>query len=369
MAAATALPVSPVNGVTPLFVKASTLATPNNTYINGLDICYALETVSGKDTVDCVQRMGDLYRIYAKSISARENLLINGFSYNNVFVSLLAHNPFQVKDQQVRSTKLLIGGVPMSVADSEVERALLDLNLKLLSDLKYETYRDSHVKWTHFKTGRRFVYVEIPELNLQPFLKIGLWKASIFYKEQIRPERQNRMGGIPAEIVQSSDTASTQETPNVLSADDTESTTCVLTEETTTHVVTEGQTRVDSLSKVNKQFTGKHSTFSLSVSKPDHTIWREAKGEGVTDAVVKSMHKAANGRQGRSPNRHGSRRRANLRDHWSPLPRSSSTKRRVRDIDSNVVDKTTNKQRKTTDIIGSHDSSVNTFVDSGESLC
>ena len=198
MASTSTLPVSPVKGITPLFCKASTLATLHGRSINGLDICYALENISGKGSVDCVQRIGDLYRIYTKSEKAREDLLINGFSFNNVSVTLLARNPFLVRDHEVNSTKLIIGGVPMSVADSEIERALLDLNLNMLSDIKYETYRDADGKLTHFKTGRRFVFVEIPKLNLKPELKIGIFKANLFYREQIRPGRPNRNADTPA---------------------------------------------------------------------------------------------------------------------------------------------------------------------------
>ena len=370
MASASTLPVSPVNGVTPLFVKASTLATPNGTNIHGLDICYALEMVSGKDTVDCVQRIGDLFRIYAKSNDARENLLINGFTFNNVFVPLLARNPFQVKDQQVKSTKLLIGGVPMSVADSEIVGALLDLNLKLLSDLKYETYRDTGGKWTHFKTGRRFVYAEIPSLNLKPFLMIGLWKASVFYKEQIRPQRINRTRETPAEVVQTSDTTTTQETPAVLPADDTANVTegsSVLTEATTTHVVTERNPPVHSANATIEPTTGKSTTYSFSVSRPDHLLLKEAKGEGFTDAVIKPVKKIANQRRGRSPTRHRSRR-TNLRDHWSPFGRSASSKRKVSNVDSTVVDKTNIKQRKPNNNTGSIDSFVSVSTELSD-LC
>ena len=191
MASMQALPESPTKGVPPLFLKASTLATPAGGFINGLDICYALENVTGKNTVDCVQRMGDLFRIYTKTLTAREDLLINGFEFNNTSVSLLARNPFQIKDQHVQSTKLIIGGVPMSVADSEIQRALLDLNIQLLSELKYETYRDANGKWTHFKTGRRFVYIVLPKLNLDCLIKIGLWRATLYYREQIRPKKNN----------------------------------------------------------------------------------------------------------------------------------------------------------------------------------
>ena len=347
--------VSPTQGVTPLFVKASTLAPLKGTYLNGLDICYALENVSGKGTVDCVQRMGDLFRVYAKTEMAKEDLLIKGFSFNNISVSLLARNPFQVKDQKVRSTKLFIGGVPMSVADSEVERALLDENLKLLSDLKYETYRDSDGKWTHFKTGRRFVFIEIPELNLKPFLQIGLWRANLFYKEQIRPKKTDTTAETPV-VPTPTTTASTGETTssvlsNIATSAVITSTAHVVTGEAT-HVVTASTTHSDSTQN-NKSNTGK-STNSLSVS--DSQLLRAARGGGVTNAVVKTSNGSANEKRGRSPTRHRSRR-GSLKDHWSPAARSLSTKRKVGDLDLSVSDEAKDKQRKTADCVGSLGSS------------
>ena len=116
-------------------------------------------------------------------------MLINGLDFNGCNVSLLAHNPFSVSDTGKPTTKIVIGGVPLSVADSEIERVLLDQGVALKSNLKLETYRHEQGKWTRFKTGRHFVYCEIPTLNIQPTIQIGLSRASIYYKEQIRPER------------------------------------------------------------------------------------------------------------------------------------------------------------------------------------
>ena len=182
------LPASPTRGVPPLFVKHSTFTSP----IGGLDLCLAVEKVTGKDTVEGVQRMGDLYRIYLKNQNARDTALVNGISYNNCSISLLSHNPFQVRDQNTNTTKIFIGNVPLSVDDSEIERALLEQGVVFKSALKFETYRTPDGKWTHFKTGRRFIYTEIPKLNLNSFLKIGVWRASIFYREQTRPSKRNQ---------------------------------------------------------------------------------------------------------------------------------------------------------------------------------
>ena len=321
--AVASLPDSPTKGITPLFFKASTIATLHNGFINGLDICLSLEEISGKGTVDCVQRMGDLYRVYTKTWNAREDLLIKGFCFNGVSVTLLSRNPFRTRDQQVKSTKLIIGGVPMSVADSEIERSLLDLNLNLLSDIKYETYRDSEGKWTHFKTGRRFVYIEIPQLNLNQFLQIGLWRASLFYKEQIRPNKNNneqRTDNTPDGTTKTSAAVSTNNNNNTA----------------VSRPQRPPRTTVDTARGENqtKPTKGK-PTYSLFASKSDTIKRNEASGEGVT-SPVKTVRSADRSR-GRSPTRRD--RRNKLSSHWSPLSfRSSSAKRKVGESDSNFTE-------------------------------
>ena len=173
----------------PVFLKHSALTPPPNGIIRGVDLCYAIEKTTGEGTLDCLQRKGDLYRISLLSQPARNELLIQGFIFNSCNVTVLAHNPFEISDQGNPSTKIIIGGVPISVANSEFERSLIDQGVKIKSELKMETYRDADGKWTRFKTGRRFVYCAIPDLNLPTTIKIGYWRASIWYKEQIRPKK------------------------------------------------------------------------------------------------------------------------------------------------------------------------------------
>ena len=209
----------------------------------------------------------------------------------------------------------------MTVADSEVEQALLDLDLKLLSEVKYETYRDSQGKWTHFKTGRRFVYVEMPKLNLQPFLQIGLWRASVYYREQIRPKRDNRVTEAPAG--QQSDTANTEASTQANQKIDTPSST--------------GNTDSGHNNNMKEPSAGK-PTYSDLASRSDNQLWLESKGAGVTTVVQPTKEN-----RGRSQKKD---KRGRLTNHWSPVAnRSTSSKRKVREADTLV--KSNNKIIKT----------------------
>ena len=160
--------------------------------MNGLDLIYAIEKVTGRGTIEGAQKMGNLFRIYVKDESSKHKLSIEGFIFHGHQVSLYSHNPYTVKEQSAETVKIIIGGVPLSVAHEEFEKALLDLNVEMVSDIKFENYRDGDGKWTNYKTGRRFVYCQKPALNLKPFTKIGLWNATIYYRGQIRPKSQNQ---------------------------------------------------------------------------------------------------------------------------------------------------------------------------------
>ena len=265
--------------VSPLFVKHSSLTPPSSGFIKGIDICYALEKVSGSDTVDGVQRIGGLYRIYLNNQKAREDLLINGLDFNGCNVSLLAHNPFSVSDTGKPTTKIVIGGVPLSVADSEIERVLLEQGVAMKSNLKLETYRDEEGKWTRFKTGRRFVYCEIPTLNIQPTIQIGLWRASIYYKEQIRPERPDAYSTQSDKQI---DTSSTEQTASI----NTDVTTVPLT----------------SPNKSNDSTT-------LPPSTQDSHLHDEARGGGTTTPVSPLKNQTSDVRKSRSKTRRSEQRK------------------------------------------------------------
>lgn len=195
------LPSPPLKGISLLFVKADDLASPSNQreFLNGLEIIYAIEKVTGRGTIEGAQKIGKLYRIYIKNENARDKLYTEGFVFRDRQVSLYSNNPFTVKEQ-IDTVKIIIGGVPLSVAHEEFEKALIELNVEIISDIKFENYRDSNGKWTSYKTGRRFVYCKKPHLNLKPFTKVGIWNASVYYMGQVRPTKN-----VPSKNNQSSE--------------------------------------------------------------------------------------------------------------------------------------------------------------------
>ena len=160
------LPSPPIKGISLLFLKVADVTTPDNPYVNGLELIYAIEKATGRGTIEGAQRMGNLFRIYIKNESARNKLSIEGFIFHGHQVTLFTRNPFSVKDQSPETVRIIIGGVPLSVANDEFEKALLDMKVEMVSDIKFENYRDSEGKWTNYKTGRRFVYCKKPSLNL-----------------------------------------------------------------------------------------------------------------------------------------------------------------------------------------------------------
>ena len=203
------LPSPPIKGISVLFLKVADVTSPDNKYENGLDIIHAIEKVSGRGSIEGAQRMGNLFRIYTKGESIKNKLSVEGFTFQNHQVSLYSLNPFSIKEQSPETVKIIIGGVPLSVAHAEFERALVELKVEMVSDIKFENYRDGEGKWTNYKTGRRFVYCKKPSLNLKPFTKIGLWNASIYYRGQIRPSKQ------PHPTVSTNATERHEDTPNV----------------------------------------------------------------------------------------------------------------------------------------------------------
>ena len=215
------LPASPLKGISLLFVKLDDIVdnpTDYKQFPNGLDLIYAIEDVCGRGKIEGAQRIGKLFRIYVKCEKAKDQLTIEGFTFKGRHVSFHTRNPFTINEEP-DTVKIIIGGVPLSVANSEFEKALIDLNVDIISDLKFENYRDRDGKWTAYKTGRRFVYCKKPKLNLKPFIKIGLWNGSLYYREQVRPKPRTINN---EELGQHTDTQSTQIINNDVVSDSVE---------------------------------------------------------------------------------------------------------------------------------------------------
>lgn len=181
--------------VTPVFVKVVDMPQHDYEY-TVTELCRACEDVSGIHTMEGAQRIAGLWRLYPRSLEARANLLVSGISLSGIQVDLKDTNPYQLfnsNGNEVPTTRVVIGDVPLSCSNDDINDALLKLGCSIHSQIKYELDRDGNGKLTRFKTGRRFVFIAIPKDPLPKELRIGIFKARIYHREQrLALQRDNR---------------------------------------------------------------------------------------------------------------------------------------------------------------------------------
>ena len=174
----------------PVFIPSRNL--PDNTD-NGIqytvrELCAAAEKTSGYNSVIGAQKIGGLWRIYPKSAENRAMLLLKGIEVRNITVNPFDKNPYIVKtpdgEKEVQTTKLIIGNLPISYSNDEIERKLLQLGCEPQSKLMMERDRDERGGLTRWLTGRRFVYIRIPGRALPEEISIGSATATLYHREQ-----------------------------------------------------------------------------------------------------------------------------------------------------------------------------------------
>ncbi|KAL8609418.1 hypothetical protein ACOMHN_006605 [Nucella lapillus] len=158
------------------------------------EICAAAEKVCGHNNIDGAQRIGSLWRIYPCSREGRNKLLVQGFILRGVHLNVKSQNPFVVRnvtdgvtderEVQTPATKLVIGNVPLSFSDDDLLKTVKQLQVSIRSKLILERDRDENGKMTHWKTGRRILYIGVPNVPLQKNVQIGPFRASLYHKEQ-----------------------------------------------------------------------------------------------------------------------------------------------------------------------------------------
>lgn len=175
-------------GVPAVFIRNSQIPKATEKFPTCLEVCCAIERSLGQGTIIGAQQIRGLWRIYPASSSARNKLLLEGFSIRQVSLNVVSQNPFVLRDSnsgvEKPSTKLWIDDVPISVADSEIEFTLKKLGCELRSEIKKERARDADSKLTRFLTGRRFVFITTPHKPLEKNTTVGFFVARLFHKEQ-----------------------------------------------------------------------------------------------------------------------------------------------------------------------------------------
>ena len=177
--------------VAPVFFKSTSIPDASIKRPTVLEVCLAAEKVTGQGSVIGAQIIGGLWRVYPATAEARTNLLTAGLKVRGTLIQVAANNPFLLRDEsgeEKPATKVWIDNIPISVADSDIEEALRKTNCELRSPIKLERARNADGKLTRFLTGRRFVFVTVPSKPLEKSLRINIFNAKIFHKEQKQTE-------------------------------------------------------------------------------------------------------------------------------------------------------------------------------------
>lgn len=182
----------------PVFIPCRNLPDSNNTEASQYsvrELCAASEKTSGYNSMIGAQRIGGLWRLYPKSFEHRNALLSKGISIRNIRVTPFDKNPFLVRspnpnaqggfvEREAPTTKVIIGNLPLSYSNDDIERKLVQLGAEPHSKLMMERERDEKGGLTRWLTGRRFVYVKVPSHPLPDKFSVGPATATLYHREQ-----------------------------------------------------------------------------------------------------------------------------------------------------------------------------------------
>ena len=189
--------------IEPVFFKSSDVPQENNRWLTYYEICKACSVVanpendeSKNECIEGAQRIGGLWRVYLNDETARVNLLCQGITLRGQQVELKEKNPYLISMdfEHFDTTRLFIRNVPLSFDNTEIENALKKKGVQMVNQMKYSRARDPKGKLTNFKTGDRFVDIIVPDEALPKKMSVGIFNASLYYKEQKQASEDKECG-------------------------------------------------------------------------------------------------------------------------------------------------------------------------------
>ena len=165
----------------PVFVKAEHV--PND--ITVYEICSAAEKVSGPVTIDGAICISGLWRISPLYEASRIKILASGINVRGRNVQLENINPFTMRSgDDTSGTKLFIGNLPFSYSTEAIKNHLKVAGVTLRSEVVWERARGPDGSLSDWKTGRRMVWINVPQKPLNKYMKMGNgFSANLYYKE------------------------------------------------------------------------------------------------------------------------------------------------------------------------------------------
>ena len=154
-------------------------------------ICKACERISGSKSMKAAMWDKGVWKLNAATDEARATLLSAGFiDMGGSVVRLYGDNPYITIDKDgkpIPSTKLVVDGIPVEVDGEVICRFLSQLGINLRSKLHFENAWDADTKTiSEWLTGKRFVYIDLPEEELKKDFKLGDFDVKLYYKEMTK---------------------------------------------------------------------------------------------------------------------------------------------------------------------------------------
>ena len=144
-------------------------------YLDTYEICMAVHEVISSDMVRIAgaQRIGGLWRVYIL-------VLCTGINVRGVQITLKDRNPFLLPvHEAVVTTRVCVRNISLSYDNDEIENALKQMGIIMISTLKYVRARNPAGKLTNFKTSDRFAEIVLPDEPLPQ--KKANWYIHCFY--------------------------------------------------------------------------------------------------------------------------------------------------------------------------------------------
>ena len=167
------------NSVSPVYTLAKNVPDDTNVY----DICFAAEKGTGPATIDGATCLSGLWRIYPFNEVTRAKLLTSGICLKGKIINLEGINPYIHRGAERSGTRLTISGLPFSYSSDSVARNLSAAGIKLRSSIQMERARAPDHTLSDWKTGRRFVWIDLPSNPIPRSLKMGEFQSQLYHRE------------------------------------------------------------------------------------------------------------------------------------------------------------------------------------------
>ena len=170
-----------INTVEPIFIKDTDMPSSD---IAPIVVVRAVIRVVSAQSLEGVQKIGGLWRLYFNSAKSRLDLLIRKtVLINGNVVPLYEQNPYKTSQitPEDRKDKLTIKGLPMSVSNEDIKNMLLSKGIGLSTPIKFSQMRDEHGSLTRYKNGDRFVYCQPFQPSIPRQQKVGDFKCLVYH--------------------------------------------------------------------------------------------------------------------------------------------------------------------------------------------